>query len=508
MSELSTAQYQYHTGTAWQSGNEFRVFGVQYDRDGKIISKEVQNGPSADPLYMHYYYFYASGTNRITSIYDDINQDYTPISYDANANMTAIGAPVGLSSGVYDRRNLLVSASSGGQNLNWRYDHQGLLVYRQEAGDHILTLRGAFGEPLAVYRNGALDQWNLLRPDRTVIGRRQGSDRLYYHRDLLGSTRTVVNASGTVTETWDYMPYGELMTGRGNPQAATRQTYTGHEFENETGLYNMHWRRYIPRFGVFTSVDPLADDAMQVHLTPYNYLWNNPVSNTDPDGRCPWCVGALLGGGVELASQIAINMSSGQSFAEAMSNVDVLDVVVATGAGALTGGLSTVRSLGTVAKTGISVTTNIAEGAAKATLATQATEYGITDFSKDAVLGFAGSAGSAAGSRIASRTSTGQSLQNRASTLERRAGNKAGNLNTAKGRAAHQARQRADRYEAGRGVAAGTATQATGRGVINIMIPDNSATTQTSRVQNTHTRAVAPADKTRVVLPEIRDIDK
>ncbi|MFU8861320.1 MAG: RHS repeat-associated core domain-containing protein [Cyclonatronaceae bacterium] len=506
MSELTTAQYLHHTGTAWQSGNEFRVFGIQYDRDGKITWKHVQNGSSAEELYM--VYAYAAGTNRITFIDEYINQVGTPITYDANANMTAIGAPVGLSSGVYDRRNLLVSASSGGQNLNWRYDHQGLLVYRQEAGDHILTLRGAFGEPLAVYRNGALDQWNLLRPDGTVIGRREsGGTRKYYHRDLLGSTRTVVDASGTVTETWDYMPYGEIMTGRGNPQAATRQTYTAHEFENETGMYNMHWRRYIPRFGVFTSVDPMADDAMQVHLTPYNYSWNNPVSNTDPDGRCPWCVGALLGGGVELASQIAINMSSGQSFAEAMSNVDVLDVVVATGAGALTGGLSTVRSLGTVAKTGISVTTNIAEGAAKATLGTQATEYGITDFSKDAVLGFAGSAGSAAGSRIASRTSTGQSLQNRASTLERRAGNKAGNLNTAKGRAAHQARQRANRYEASRGVAAGTATQATGGGVINIMIPDNSATTQTSRVQNTHTRAVTPADKTRVVLPEIRDID-
>jgi len=203
--QLSTAQYQYHTGTAWQSGNEFRVFGIQYDRDGKITWKHVQNGSFAEELYM--VYAYAAGTNRITFIDEYINQVGTPISYDANANMTAIGAPVGLSSGVYDRRNLLVSASSGGQNLNWRYDHQGLLVYRQVAGDHILTLREAFGEPLAVYRNGALDQWNLLRPDRTVIGRRQGSDRLYYHRDLLGSTRTVVNASGGVEQTWDYYPF-------------------------------------------------------------------------------------------------------------------------------------------------------------------------------------------------------------------------------------------------------------------------------------------------------------
>jgi RHS repeat-associated protein len=279
--QVKTAQYQHRSGSNWIPSNEFRVFGIQYDRDGKITWKHVQNGSSAEELYM--VYAYAAGTNRITFIDEYINQVGTPISYDANANMTAIGAPVGLSSGVYDRRNLLVSASSGGQNLNWRYDHQGLLVYRQVAGDHILTLRGAFGEPLAVYRNGALDQWNLLRPDGTVIGRRQGSDRLYYHRDLLGSTRTVVNASGTVTETYDYMPYGEMMAGRGNPQAATRQTYTGHEFENETGLYNMHWRRYIPRFGVFTGVDPKSDQYPGI--SPYSYALNNPLLFVDPTGE-------------------------------------------------------------------------------------------------------------------------------------------------------------------------------------------------------------------------------
>lgn len=36
-------------------------------------------------------------------------------------------------------------------------------------------------------------------------------------------------------------------------------------------------------------VDPLADDAMQIDKSPYQYVWNNPILLTDPDGRCPKC---------------------------------------------------------------------------------------------------------------------------------------------------------------------------------------------------------------------------
>jgi len=38
-------------------------------------------------------------------------------------------------------------------------------------------------------------------------------------------------------------------------------------------------------------VDPLADHPNQVDKSPYAYAWNNPISLTDPDGRCPDCPG-------------------------------------------------------------------------------------------------------------------------------------------------------------------------------------------------------------------------
>ncbi len=36
-------------------------------------------------------------------------------------------------------------------------------------------------------------------------------------------------------------------------------------------------------------IDPLADDKVQVYLTPYQFGWNNPIRYEDPLGLCPEC---------------------------------------------------------------------------------------------------------------------------------------------------------------------------------------------------------------------------
>jgi len=80
-------------------------------------------------------------------------------------------------------------------------------------------------------------------------------------------------------------------------------------------------------------VDPLTDDPKQVHLTPYNYAWNNPILLNDPDGRCPSCVaGAIIGGLLDVGFQMAVE---GQSFSE----VDWVSVGISAGAGAMGAGI-------------------------------------------------------------------------------------------------------------------------------------------------------------------------
>jgi len=159
----------------------------------------------------------------------------------------------------------------------------------------------------------------------------------YYLTDHLGSVRVTVDDQGNSVGWDDYYPFGLQMPGRtqnsSNPNDDAK--FTGYllEQDGDLGLYHAEARMYDPVIGRFMQVDPLTDDPKQVHLTPYNYAWNNPILLNDPDGRCPSCVaGAIIGGLLDVGFQMAVE---GQSFSE----VDWVSVGISAGAGAMGAGI-------------------------------------------------------------------------------------------------------------------------------------------------------------------------
>ncbi len=62
----------------------------------------------------------------------------------------------------------------------------------------------------------------------------------------------------------------------------TREGFTGHELDAETGMNYAGARYYMPALGRFTSTDPHA--ASYPHSSPFSYALNNPISFIDPDG--------------------------------------------------------------------------------------------------------------------------------------------------------------------------------------------------------------------------------
>jgi len=64
--------------------------------------------------------------------------------------------------------------------------------------------------------------------------------------------------------------------------------YNANEFDMATGLYYYGARYYNPKRSFWLRVDPLAE----ITMSPYAYVWNDPVNFTDPTGL----VGERVGG--------------------------------------------------------------------------------------------------------------------------------------------------------------------------------------------------------------------
>ncbi len=105
-------------------------------------------------------------------------------------------------------------------------------------------------------------------------------ERSYYVKDHLGSVRATVSQYGSVREARDYYPFGLEMPGRVWVSGSeTREGFTGHELDVETGHYYAGARYYMPALGRWTTTDPMNEYA-----SPYIYVGNNPISLVDPTG--------------------------------------------------------------------------------------------------------------------------------------------------------------------------------------------------------------------------------
>jgi RHS repeat-associated protein len=158
----------------------------------------------------------------------------------------------------------------------------------------------------------------------------------FFLHDHLGNTRVTFAADGptdiSIRYAADFYPYGKILREYKTCEAERFLT-THHERDKGTGYDNRGARLYDAEIGRFLGVDPLAGSFGA--WSPYNYVVGNPILMTDPDGRNP-IVGAILGAGVELVTQIVTNAGTGKPILE----IDLYDVGVSAFSGAVTSGAS------------------------------------------------------------------------------------------------------------------------------------------------------------------------
>ncbi len=104
----------------------------------------------------------------------------------------------------------------------------------------------------------------------------------HFHSDHLGSSSYITNSAGIVSQHIEYLPFGETLADEHLNSINSPFKYNGKEFDAETGNYYYGARYYDPKWSVWISVDPLAEEAPG--WTPYRYGFNNPIKFIDPNG--------------------------------------------------------------------------------------------------------------------------------------------------------------------------------------------------------------------------------
>jgi RHS repeat-associated protein len=104
----------------------------------------------------------------------------------------------------------------------------------------------------------------------------------YVYTDPQGTPLAEADASGNITATFDYTPYGTVALG----VSPNGPGYTGHVNDPETNLVYMQARYYDAATGHFISTDPIGPTAGNTFgFNRYAYVNDNPIIGIDPTGK-------------------------------------------------------------------------------------------------------------------------------------------------------------------------------------------------------------------------------
>ncbi len=152
----------------------------------------------------------------------------------------------------------------------------------------------------------------------------------------------VTHVKSPVIQSDDYYPFGLQFNSYSRENSVeNKRLYNGKELQKELGLtwYDYGWRNYDPQIGRWNQVDPLVDHYED--WSPYNYVQDNPVSRTDPDGRwVNFVVGAIVGAATDYAAQVIVNVAEGKNLSDALTDVDGASIATSAVLGAVTSGAS------------------------------------------------------------------------------------------------------------------------------------------------------------------------
>jgi len=267
--------------TAWKSTRHGNT-SIQYDAEMNRVSKT-----SLSSINKYY------SNNMLQYMrYGDM-QHFT---YDKKGNLaekkTKLRTRNLVEKYVFDAENRVISINSGAIICNYSYNDFGMLSQKAcSDGFYVTYLTDPFGmygsDLIAESSNGGQPVFIYHGLELGLIASSHSdyADAVYYLFDGDGSTVHTTDISGKVKSTYEYDPFGVLISGERNEGNSFRylaqygiQTHT-----LASDIVFMRSRVYDPEHGRFLSLDPLLYDGSPTN--PYTYSRNNPLFYKDPSGR-------------------------------------------------------------------------------------------------------------------------------------------------------------------------------------------------------------------------------
>jgi RHS repeat-associated protein len=112
----------------------------------------------------------------------------------------------------------------------------------------------------------------------------------YYRTDEKNTVTDILDKTGAVKASLSNDEFGKLLSKDGVDKVNTVQVaifaFTGHVYDDNSGLYYAKARYYDAEIGRFISEDSYkGDNSIIISLNLYIYTSNNPVINIDPTGH-------------------------------------------------------------------------------------------------------------------------------------------------------------------------------------------------------------------------------